>query len=183
MQLFGDELSFPDLLREARDAFSKLPKDEAWIPYPIKIRLEQMLQSAEVASNLDELNTILGQNDQFDVIVLKMALEILPVHLRSLTNEIDKDAAPAEEAPYAEQTLEEAPYAEQTLEEPTYKEPTPEEAPCEEEIPSGTIRTYVVRVSPADFALYKEWENLSYSKKKILLKKSKPYQSLWPEEF
>lgn len=122
IQRFGDKLSLSDILRETRDIFSKLPEDETWFPNFIKGELQRMLKPSEVAYTLDELYKVLGQNDRFDNMVLKMVLEILSVHLRSQSRDEEvhaedvvyqnesvvedtdiDDEAPAEEVAYEEQ--------------------------------------------------------------------------------
>jgi hypothetical protein len=79
IQRFGDTMSLPDILRETRDAFSTAPdQGETWLLYHLKIKLQHMLEEpARIACTLDEIYSSLGQNFEFDSIVLKMVVEIL----------------------------------------------------------------------------------------------------------
>ena len=86
IEQFGETLSVFDMLRATRDVFSKLPKDEAWLPSYIKRNLQQTFMSDRSIFKRDEIYSVLGEDRDFDKAIMRIIVDIYSTDLQLLEN-------------------------------------------------------------------------------------------------
>ncbi|KAI9042483.1 uncharacterized protein KD926_005564 [Aspergillus affinis] len=140
MKQLDEEIPILEVLQVTRDVFSSLPAGETWLPSYIGENLQRLLEPEDPALGLREFYNILGRDHQFDIVVMKMILEILSIRLFSMQDQRGKNlngtdpaySLPEEPEPVPEEpglVLEE-PFPEP---EPVLEEPFPEPEPVPEE--------------------------------------------------
>ncbi|RMJ24223.1 hypothetical protein PHISP_04899 [Aspergillus sp. HF37] len=79
-------MSMLEVLLVTREVFSNLPKDENWLPFYIKSRLQRSLVSDNSRVNIDELYSGIEGDSFFQSAIMKMVVEILFARLHLMEN-------------------------------------------------------------------------------------------------
>lgn len=99
IEQFGESLPLFDILRATRDAFSRLPKDESWLPSYIKRNLQQSFMSDRSIFKRDEIYSVLGEDHDFDKAVMRMIVDIYSTDLQLLEDKCIAKSIPLKSAP------------------------------------------------------------------------------------
>ncbi|KAF4292865.1 hypothetical protein KXX33_009211 [Aspergillus fumigatus] len=132
IQMFGQSMSAFDSMEAARKIYSKLPRDEAWLPSYLHERLRlAFLMDANIFQG-DEFYDGVGKDPDFDKAVMRMVVNIYSEALSKQGTAAVLEETVAEEGvaeedssapPVAEEDLTEPPFAEEAFAEEAFAEP------------------------------------------------------------
>ncbi|KAH1605861.1 hypothetical protein KXX21_006141 [Aspergillus fumigatus] len=122
IQMFGQSMSAFDSMEAARKIYSKLPRDEAWLPSYLHERLRlAFLMDANIFQG-DEFYDGVGKDPDFDKAVMRMVVNIYSEALSKQGTAAVLEETVAEEG-VAEEDLTEPPFAEEAFAEDAVAEP------------------------------------------------------------
>ncbi|KAJ5346237.1 hypothetical protein N7452_004241 [Penicillium brevicompactum] len=81
---FDEAISTFEILRSTGEIFSKLPKDEVWLPGYVRKTLQRSFVSANSRFNTDDLSGILKDYNSFSRAIMLSVIEILSSHIQCL---------------------------------------------------------------------------------------------------
>ncbi|KAJ5654767.1 hypothetical protein N7490_001770 [Penicillium lividum] len=87
MHHLDEELPVLEILPVMRDVFSSLPAGETWLPDYIQGHLQRSLKPNDPRLGLHEFYEVIGQDHQFDNVVMKMIIEILSIRIFSMKDQ------------------------------------------------------------------------------------------------